>query len=376
LIHSDIRERIEASELRFSPLAAKSRFSLGRLLPEDPSPMRSDFQRDRDRVIHCNAFRRLKHKTQVFLAPIGDHYVTRLTHTLQVAQIARSIARALNLNEDLAEAIVMGHDLGHPPFGHIGESALDGVHPGGFRHNEQSLRVVDFLEKDGQGLNLTFEVRDGVLKHSKARESIGAEAFGVAATLEGQIGKLADSVAYLNHDIGDAIRAGIIAEDSLPTSCTALLGHGHAERINTMVSDIVDTSWQGVRAGENSIGQTADDFRHRRAEIEESACQNRPLIAMSARILAAVDVLREFLFRTVYTQPTTQKEMEKAKGVIETLYRYFVEHGDELPPELLTHLSSEPIERVVCDYVSGMTDRYALNRYTELFVPHLWSKPE
>ena len=376
MIHSDIRERIEASELRFSPLAAKSRYSLGRLLPEDPSPMRSDFQRDRDRIIHCNAFRRLKHKTQVFLAPIGDHYVTRLTHTLQVSQIARSIARALNLNEDVTEAIVMGHDLGHPPFGHIGESALDELHPGGFRHNEQSLRVVDFLEKDGQGLNLTFEVRDGVLKHSKARESIGAEAFGVAMTLEGQIGKLADSVAYLNHDIGDAIRAGMIAEESLPANSTALLGHRHAERINTMVCDIIDASWQRVRAGENSAGQTAEDYKRRRSEIEESARQNHPLIAMSPRILAAVDRLREFLFRTVYTQPTTKKEVEKAKGVIQALYRHFCEHDGELPAEFRAHLSSEPIERVVCDYVSGMTDRYALNLFTELFVPQLWSKPE
>jgi dGTPase len=376
LIHDDIRERIEAGEERFSPLAAKSRFSRGRRVPEEPSPMRTDFQRDRDRIVHCKAFRRLKHKTQVFLAPVGDHYVVRLTHTLQVAQIARSIARALNLNEDLTEAIVLGHDLGHPPFGHAGEEALDEIHAGGFHHSEQSLRVVDVLEKDGRGLNLTWEVRDGILKHSKARESIGAQAFGVAFTLEGQIGKLADSVAYLNHDIGDAIRAGLLGEGDLPAASVAVLGHRHSERINTMVCDIIDHSWEQVRAGEDSGGQTRERHEALRSEVADLALQNRPLVGMSARVLEAVDLLREYLFRTVYAQPSADGEMVKAKQAVQVLYRHFSEHSEQLPLEFRAYLATEPIERVVCDYVSGMTDRYALKVFSELCMPQIWSKPE
>ena len=338
--------------------------------------MRTDFQRDRDRIIHSKAFRRLKHKTQVFLAPQGDHYVVRLTHTLEVAQIARSIARALNLNEDLAEAIVLGHDLGHPPFGHAGEEALDAVHPGGFHHSEQSLRVVDVLEKDGRGLNLTGEVRDGILKHSKARESVGAAAFGVAGTLEGQIGKLADSVAYLNHDIADAVRADLIGERDLPAESVAVLGRRHAERIDTMVCDIVDHSWEEVRAAEDSRGQSRAQYGALRAGVEQLAAADRPLVTMSPGVLAAVDLLRDYLFREVYAQPQAVEETAKARRALQELYRHFCSHSEDLPAEFRGYLAREPVERVVCDYVSGMTDRYALKVFADLYVPRIWSKPE
>ncbi|MCK4964867.1 MAG: deoxyguanosinetriphosphate triphosphohydrolase, partial [Dehalococcoidia bacterium] len=227
----DIRHWLEEREEGLSPYAAKSRLSRGRKLDEEPCPMRTAFQRDRDRIIHCKAFRRLKHKTQVFIAPPGDHYVTRLTHTLEVSQIGRSISRALNLNEDLTEAIALGHDLGHTPFGHVGEEVLNNLYPGGFRHNEQSLRVVDILEKDGRGLNLTWEVREGILKHAKARADILGKEWGSVDTLEGQVCKIADIIAYINHDIGDAVRAGILSEDELPRQAVAVLGHSHSERI-------------------------------------------------------------------------------------------------------------------------------------------------
>ncbi len=236
----NIRQITEEREESLSPYAAKSRLSQGRFKPEEPCPIRTAFQRDRDRVIHSKAFRRLKHKTQVFITPQGDHYVTRLTHTLEVSQITRTIARALNLNEDLAEAISLGHDLGHTPFGHVGEDALDGLYPHGFRHNEQSLRVVDLLEKDGQGLNLTWEVRDGIVNHSKVRADIQREGSGEASTLEGQVCKIADAIAYINHDIGDAIRAGIVTENDLPLSAVTELGRFHSQRTNTMVCDITD----------------------------------------------------------------------------------------------------------------------------------------
>src|SRR3972149_5448766 len=240
-----VRRRLEERERLLSPFAAKSVESRGRERDEEPSPARTEFQRDRDRIIHCKAFRRLKHKTQVFVAPTGDHFVTRLTHTLETAQIARTITRALNLNEDLTEAIALGHDLGHTPFGHAGEEALAELLPEGFRHNEQSLRVVEKLEQGGVGLDLTWEGREGILKHSKAREDLLAEGWGTASTLEGQIVKLADSVAYLNHDIADAIRAGLLREEDLPRRTREGLGTSHAERINTLVLDIADTSWPG-----------------------------------------------------------------------------------------------------------------------------------
>ena len=239
-----IRQMIEKREESLSPYAQKSRLSRGRQRVEEPDSVRTAFQRDRDRIIHSKSFRRLKHKTQVFIAPSGDHYRTRLTHTLEVSQIARTIARALNLNEDLTEAISLGHDLGHTPFGHTGEDVLNELSPYGFRHNEESLRIVDFLEKDGQGLNLTWEVRDGIVNHSKSRAKVLGSKWGKVSTLEGEIVKLADTIAYINHDIDDAIRAGIIKESDLPESATKILGNSPSERINTMVCDTIEHSWQ------------------------------------------------------------------------------------------------------------------------------------
>src|SRR3989449_8592275 len=244
---SIVRRRLEEKESHLSPYAAKSFQSRGRELREDPSPVRTEFQRDRDRIIHCKAFRRLKHKTQVFIAPIGDHFVTRLTHTLEVAQIARTIARGLNLNEDLAEAIALAHDIGHPPFGHTGEQALAELLPEGFRHAEQSLRVVEKLER----LNLTWEVRDGIVNSSKVREDIFAEGYGTPASLEGQIVKVSDAVAYINHDIADSLRAGIIAEAELPREVSETLGRRHSERINNLVCDIIENSWAAT--GERDV---------------------------------------------------------------------------------------------------------------------------
>src|SRR2546427_6239216 len=266
---SDVRKRLEERELSLSPHAAKSAQSRGREVPEASSPVRTEFQRDRDRIIHCKAFRRLKHKTQVFIAPIRDHFVTRLTHTLEVAQIARTIARGLNLNEDLAEAIALAHDIGHPPFGHTGEQALAELLPEGFRHAEQSLRVVEKLER----LNLTWEVRDGIVNSSKVREDIFAEAWGTPATLEGQIVKVSDAVAYINHDIADALRADVIAEEELPEEVSNLLGRRHSERINGLGCDIIENSWAAT--GETGIP---------RSEIR---------IGMSDKVASAANTLRE-----------------------------------------------------------------------------------
>jgi len=338
----NIRQIIENKEESLSPYAVKSKLSRGRLKPEEPCPVRTAFQRDRDRIIHSQAFRRLKHKTQVFIAPLGDHYVTRLTHTLEVSQIARTISRALNLNEDLTEAIALGHDLGHTPFGHVGEQVLNELYPHGFRHNEQSLRVVDLLEKNGQGLNLTWEVRDGILNHSKARADILGDSSGKASTLEGEVCKIADAIAYINHDIGDAIRAGIITEDDLPVSTITVLGHSHSGRINTMVCDVIDYSWSA----------RGDDTKH------------RPTIGMSPRILEATNVLRVFLFDRVYNVRATLAETEKAREVIRLLYKYFNEHEDRLPPEYSYY--SDEIARRVVDYIAGMTDQYALRTAEEL----------
>src|SRR5438093_10097793 len=268
-----VRKRIEERELLLSPRAAKSAYARGRDKPEEPPPLRSEFQRDRDRIIHSKAFRRLKHKTQVFISPLGDHYVTRLTHTMEVAQVARTIARALNLNEDLTEAIALAHDLGHPPFGHAGEEALDQMLPGGFRHNYQSLRVLEVLEKNGQGLNLTWETRESIAKHSKARGSIASADWGTPTLLEGQILKVADAVAYLNHDIGDAIRAGILVEEDLPPTSRAVLGTRHAERIDTMVNDVVASSWESAHADDNSLGQTQAGYERTLDELEERAAR-------------------------------------------------------------------------------------------------------
>jgi len=338
MIHRlNIRQIAEERESRLSPYAAKSHLSQGRLRYEEPCPIRTAFQRDRDRIIHSKSFRRLKHKTQVFIAPLGDHYVTRLTHTLEVSQLARTISRALNLNEDLTEAISLGHDLGHTPFGHIGEDVLNEMYYGGFRHNEQSLRVVDLLEKDGQGLNLTWEVRDGILNHSKPEDKIFGRNWGQVGTFEGEVCKIADIIAYINHDIGDAIRAGVLTEGDLPLSAIKVLGSSHRERINTMVCNIIENSWQ--LTGSNN--------------------KTKPSIKMGPQVLEATNKLRQFLFKRVYNVQSAQTEADRAKEVVRKLYNYFIEHPDGMPPEYRFY--SDEIERRVVDYIAGMTDQYALN---------------
>ncbi len=330
-----IREQTEEKEEALSPYAAKSKSSRGRLKWEEPCPIRTSFQRDRDRIIHSKAFRRLKHKTQVFIAPLGDHYVTRLTHTLEVSQIARTISRALNLNEDLAEAIALGHDLGHTPFGHMGEEVLNELYHGGFKHNEQSLRVVDLLEREGQGLNLTWEVRDGILNHSKGQAEILGEEWGDANTLEGQICKIADIVAYVNHDVEDAIRADIISHNDLPKPVAITLGYTHSRRINTLVCDIVNCSWP-VSGNGNLTNQT---------------------IGMSSEVLRATNLLRQFLFDKVYYPSLAGEEAVKAGRVLRLLYPHFLKHEDRLPREFASLPDNK--ERKVIDYIAGMTDQYA-----------------
>jgi dGTPase len=368
-----IRHRIEERELLLSPLAAKSRYTRGRERPDEPSPTRSEFQRDRDRIVHTKAFRRLKHKTQVFISPLGDHYVTRLTHTMEVAQVARTIARALNLNEDLTEAIALAHDLGHPPFGHAGEEALDTLLPGGFRHNYQSLRVLEVLEKNGQGLNLTWETRESIAKHSKARDSIASAGWGTPTLLEGQILKVADAVAYLNHDIGDAIRAGILVEEDLPPSSRAVLGTRHAQRIDTMVNDVVTTSWESARADEGSLGQCRSDYERAIDELEERAARGEASIVMSPPVRAAVDELRSFMFEHVYTDSDAKEEVGRAQELLRLLFQHYCRHPEQLPSELVANPRGEPLERVVADYVAGMTDRFALKAFQDAFYPKLWS---
>jgi dGTPase len=330
---SVVRRRLEERERLLSPYAARSFESRGREAPQQPSPVRTEFQRDRDRIIHCKAFRRLKHKTQVFIAPVGDHFVTRLTHTLEVSQIARTIARGLNLNEDLAEAVALAHDIGHPPFGHAGEEALADLLPHGFRHAEQSLRVVEKLER----LNLTWEVRDGIVNSSKVREDIMAEAWGTPATLEGQVVKLADAVAYINHDIADAIRASLITESELPEEVSQTLGRRPSERINTLVCDIIEHSWGATGAG----------------PAEEVS------IGMSERVSAAANVLREFMFQRVYLWEGRREEAEQAKRVVSLLYKHFLKRQDDIQSDFV--LSSDPPWRRAADYVAGMTDGFALN---------------
>ncbi len=332
----NIRQMTEEKEEGLSPHAVKSRLSRGRQISEEPCPVRTAFQRDRDRIIHSKAFRRLKHKTQVFIAPLGDHYVTRLTHTLEVSQIARTVSRALNINEDLTEAIALGHDLGHTPFGHVGEDVLNELYPRGFRHNEQSLRVVDILENDGRGLNLDWEVRDGIVNHSKSRAEVLGEDWGEVSTIEGEVCKLADIVAYINHDIDDAVRAGIITEENLPGPAANTLGHSRRERINTMVCDIIECSW-AVRNGGNL---------------------NTPAINMSPEVVGATDILRDFLFKRVYNLSSSLEKSEEAREIIRRLYTYFNEHEDELPVEY--RLDGDGTERRVVDYIAGMTDQYAI----------------
>jgi dGTPase len=320
---------------------------------EAESPVRTRFQRDRDRILHSKPFRRLKHKTQVFIAPLGDHYRTRLTHTLEVTQIARTVARALRLNEDLVEAIGLGHDLGHAPFGHAGESAISHAQGHSFRHNEQSRRVVEVLEKDGHGLNLTYPVREGIYLHSKARKDIMATAWGVASTLEGQIIKIADSIAYINHDIDDALRAGILQHADLPPEVIAEIGDTHPQRINTMVCDLIDFNWWATGTG------TPPD---------------PSLLSMSPHILAATNELREFLYKTVYLNSRAKDDDGKVRIMIEMLYMHFLEHPEELPADLqrINHERAEPTQRAVVDYIAGMTDRYAIKVFNDLYVPRTW----
>ncbi len=332
----NIREEQEKREhLIFSPYASFSDESTGRDRDEEPCPMRTIYQRDRDRIIHCKTFRRLKHKTQVFLAPEGDHYRTRLTHTLEVAQIARSIARALNLNEDLTEAIALGHDLGHTPFGHAGERTLNSLCPMGFAHYKQSIRVVEFLEKDGQGLNLTWEVRDGILNHRTS---------GNPSTLEGKAVRLSDKIAYINHDIDDGIRAGILKESDIPSEYTDVLGNSTKERLNTMISDIIM----------NSIGKND--------------------LVMSEPVRKAMTELRKFMFESLYLNPTAKSEEAKADKLITELYRYYVANTDKLPDtykRFITEFDERP-EQVVCDYIAGMSDQYSISKFQEIFVPKAW----
>ncbi|MBO8126040.1 MAG: deoxyguanosinetriphosphate triphosphohydrolase [Firmicutes bacterium] len=328
----------EWEEAHLAPFAAKSGASIGRKFEEPPCKYRTCFQRDRDRIIHSKAFRRLKHKTQVFIAPEGDHYRTRLTHTLEVAQISRTIARGLRLNEDLTEAIALGHDLGHTPFGHAGEEALNAVTPFEFAHNQQSLRVVEVLERKSSaypGLNLTYEVRDGILKHT------GPE---LPETLEGQIVRIADRIAYINHDIDDAIRAGLLSEQDLPKEAVEILGTGSGQRIDTLVKDIV----------QESLGQRE--------------------IRQSPKVAEAMTNLREFLFTTVYIGSVAKKEEAKAKELLQQLYHYYLTHVEDLVREsgYKGEVTDAVVPRLAADYIAGMTDRYAIHKFLEHFVPHNW----
>ena len=335
-----IREQIEQREKEIlSPFASLASDSKGRKVFEEKCDIRTEFQRDRDRIIHSKAFRRLKHKTQVFIAPEGDHFRTRLTHTLEVAQIGRTIARALRLNEDLVEAISLGHDLGHTPFGHTGEAILNKLHPQGFKHYKQSLRVVDFLEsnKNRHGLNLTYEVREGIINHSGKSPS---------KSLEGQIVKLSDRIAYINHDIDDAIRANIIAEKDLPKDCIETLGSTHGIRINNMIVDIVN----------NSL--------------------DKQIVTMSPIIEEKTEKLREYMFKNVYYNPLAKSEEKKAEYIIKELYKFYINNPKELPIEYQYSYLEEKssIEDRICDYIAGMTDRYVIHIFTNLFVPKPWEK--
>ena len=337
-ISSLVRDRLAARESALSPYAARSDQTAGRGLPEETSPLRTEFQRDRDRIIHSKAFRRLKHKTQVFIAPLSDHYVTRLTHTLEVSQIGRTIARALDLNEDLTEAIALGHDLGHTPFGHIGEDELNQLTAAGFRHAEQSLRTVDHVEKDGVGLNLTWEVRQGIVSHSKPRGDFLDASLTEGLTLEGQICRISDAVAYLNHDLADAFRAGILDEDDLPPE-VGPLGDRHSQRIDSMVTDIVENSWGAAGQGDSDGAVSI-------------------VITMSPRMRGAVNTLREFMFRRVYEPEDRSEEGKAARRMVRLLYRYYGGRQDEIPPEYGSGRRSD--EQTVIDYIAGMTDRYAI----------------
>ncbi len=331
-----VRESLERLEEQYlSPYASLSSRTQGRDRPEPLCDIRPEYQRDRDRILHCKSFRRLKHKTQVFLAPEGDHYRTRLTHTLEVSQIARTIAKSLRLNESLTEAIALGHDLGHTPFGHSGEAVLNRIYEGGFTHYEQSIRVVEVLEKNGRGLNLTKEVRDGILNHRTA---------GHPSTLEGCIVRLSDKIAYINHDIDDAIRAKLFVEEDLPKEYTDVLGHSVRDRLNNMIRDI--------------IGNSLD----------------KPQIIMSPDMEKAMQGLRGWMFDNVYTGGLAKAEEGKAQQLIQALYEYYMDHADQMPAEYWQMFESgkEKRGRVVCDYIAGMSDGYAIDRFEELFVPKAW----
>ncbi len=331
-----IREELEAlEEQTFSPYASFSAKTRGRDRKEPLCDIRPEYQRDRDRILHCKAFRRLKHKTQVFLAPEGDHYRTRLTHTLEVSQIARTIAKALRLNESLTEAIALGHDLGHTPFGHSGEAVLNRICEDGFTHYEQSVRIVEVLEKEGKGLNLTWEVRDGIKNHRTS---------GHPSTLEGGIVRLSDKIAYINHDIDDAIRARMFVEQDLPGEYTDVLGHSVRERLNNMICDMIQNS------------------------------MDKPCISMSSGMEEAMQGLRSWMFENVYKNEKPKAEESKAQNMIAQLYEYYMQHVDKLPTEyVLLMVNGEKKSRVVCDYIAGMSDIYAIDQFEELFVPRRWN---
>ncbi len=345
-----IREKFEKRERSFmSPFGCLSAASRGRAEKEDPCPVRTAFQLDRDRIVYSNSFRRLKHKTQVFLSPMGDEYRTRLTHTLEVAQIARAIARALFLNEDLVEAIALGHDLGHTPFGHSGETVLKEIYSQSFSHNEQSLRVVEVLENNGSGLNLTHEVRDGILKHSKGfGKIIPDDPNEMACTVEGRVARIADIMAYLNHDLEDAIRSGVISVDQVPQACSRLLGRTHSQRATTMIRDLISST-----------------------EIRDNAL----CLSMSDEVYSAMMQLRQFLYENVYRSPKVHRDFEKSKKILSELYAYFSENEDLLHRNLKdlnmlgTNHNQPPKARIVCDFIASMTDRYAMNLYQKLFFP-------
>ncbi len=330
-----VREQLEELErTTLAPYACLSAQSRGRERPAEPCQVRTCFQRDVDRIVHCKAFRRLKHKTQVFLQPEGDHYRTRMTHTLEVMRIARTIARGLRLNEDLAEAIAFGHDLGHTPFGHAGERILNQIMPVGFRHYEQSLRVVERLENGGEGLNLCWEVRDGILRHTVDP---------LAATLEGQTVRLADHIAYINHDIDDAIRGGIIFQMDIPLELQQELGFSHGERINTLTVDAIAASADGQS------------------------------VRLSPKRKEALDRLREFMFEAVYRNPVAKGEESRAQGMLEQLFGYYIEHLDKLPDDYYAIAQEEGPQRAVCDYIAGMTDKFAVDQYSDAFIPKAWT---
>ena len=331
-----LREELERQEhLRLDPRAAFSDESRGRVRPSEPAAgdVRTCYQRDTDRIVHCKAFRRLMHKTQVFLQPEGDHYRTRMTHTIEVSRIARTIARGLQLNEDLTEAIAMGHDLGHTPFGHAGEVALSEATGKPFRHNEQSLRVVDILENEGAGLNLSYEVRMGILGHTGNR---------VPETLEGQIVRWADRFAYVNHDIDDAARAGILTIEDIPRSIRKVLGDTHSDRINTLVCDAIESS------------------------------RDTAAIVLSPKVDKTLSDLREFLFQRVYRNPVAKGEESKARDMLKRMYDYYYNHPEAIPADFQPQMSFDGMERTICDYIAGMTDNYAVDKYTSLFIPMGW----